>query len=489
MGISTPTASNETSASTEDAIAPDERSGVVAIVGRPNVGKSTLFNRLCNHREALVHNEPGLTRDRRYGVASRIGQGVSLIDTGGLLDASDLGEAIAEQSSIAIDEADLVMFLLEAREGLTPGDEEIASDLRQRGVPVLPVLNKVDGVQLAHQLAIVAETAALGFGEPMVVSASHNRGIDQLASSVTDRLPRRKLERNAIDVTVAVVGRPNVGKSTLVNAISGTDRCLVFDKPGTTRDSVQVDVDLPYRRMRLVDTAGVRRRGRVTASVEKFSIVQALAAMKSAQVSLLIVDATEGVVEQDLHLCSYATQAGSGIVLVVNKWDCPSSEEKRRIRNELARRFRFAPWISVRYTSALTKSGLSGVLAEVNRVHATGRFEVTTAELNRALSNAVEDHAPPAVRGRTIRLRYANKVGTFPPAILIHGNQTESLTSSYVRYLENRFRQAFGLSGMPVKIAFRSTSNPFKHLRNRLTPRQLARRRRLIRHRKNSRRA
>ena len=464
--------------------------GVIAIVGRPNVGKSTLFNRLCGNWEALVHDAPGLTRDRRYGIASRIGEGVSVVDTGGLCDTSDIADKISAQTSLAIDESDLVLFLLDAREGITLADQEIAADLRRRSSTVVPVVNKIDGVKNDVRIAITGEVSALGFGAPQETSASHNKGVSKLAKNLESLLPLADTVPPADGITVAVIGRPNVGKSTLVNAFAGEPRCVVYDEPGTTRDSVQVSVSGDSGRYHFIDTAGVRRRARVDGSVEKFSIVQALAAMKKAQVALLIVDASEGIVDQDLHLTGHAIESGSGIVVVVNKWDKPSDYEKQHVRNELSRRLRFAPWVPFKYVSALRQTGLRSVLKEVDRVHATGLFDVSTPELNRALEEAVAAHSPPSIRGRTVKLRYANKIGSFPPALLIHGNQAETLPSSYRKYLENRFREAFDLRGMPLKLVLRTSSNPFGDLRNRLTPRQFSRRQSLIRHRKrHSRRA
>lgn len=466
------------------------RSGVVAIVGRPNVGKSTLFNRLCGNWEALVHDAPGLTRDRRYGIASRIGDGVSVVDTGGLCDKSDIAERISIQTSLAIDEADLVLFLMDAREGITIVDQEIAADLRRRSSVVVPVINKIDGVQRGLRIAMSGEASALGFDAPQEISASHNNGVSELAKHLASMLPFSERLPLGDGITVAVIGRPNVGKSTLVNTFSGEPRCVVHDKPGTTRDSVQVSVVRDGGRYHFIDTAGVRRRARVQGAVEKFSIVQSLTAMKKAQVSLLIVDATEGIVDQDLHLTAHAIEAGSGILVVVNKWDKPSAQEKQRIQNELSRRLQFAPWIPCKYVSALRHAGLPSVLDGIERVYATGLFDVSTPELNKVLEEAVAAHSPPSVGRSTVKLRYANKIGSFPPAVLIHGNQTEALPNSYRKYLENRFREAFDLQGMPLKLVLRTASNPFGNLRNRLTPRQFSRRQSLIRHRKHrSRRA
>jgi len=458
---------------------------VVAIVGRPNVGKSTLFNRLTRRRDALVADVPGLTRDRRYGVADLGGADCTLIDTGGLFDSSDVGALMAKQAQLAIDEADLVVLVVDARAGLTPTDLDVAQQIRRSDRPVLVAVNKIDGVESD---AAEAEFARLGFATQISISAAHGRGIHVLQAAMRDALPPTPAASDSTDdearIRVAVIGRPNVGKSTLINRWLGEERQIVFDAPGTTRDSIEIPFDHDAGRFTLIDTAGVRRKGKVDDVVEKFSVVKALAAIDSADVAVLVIDASEGLVEQDLHLFGHAIDRGAGIVLAVNKWDGLSNETRERVRNELSRRLDFAPWAPVHRISALHGTGVRGLLEDVARVYAAGRFDVTTALLARTLTDAVEQHAPPTVRGRRIKLRFAHKIAGHPPTVVVHGNQTESVPDSYTRYLENRFREALHLVGMPVRIVYKTGTNPYAGRRNTLTPRQQARRKRVMRHAK-----
>ena len=506
----------------------------LALVGRPNVGKSTLFNRLCRRRDALVADVPGLTRDRRYGRAVLADCPVILIDTGGLLgepdlQAAGLAAAMARQSDQAIDEADLVLFVVDARAGLTPTDEEIADRLRRRDRPTLLVVNKVDGVS---NEAAAADFAALGYADMVLVSAAHGRGVGLLGETVAAKLELAPLDAYLIDgawsevgteleaeaeagaeesldslveqddeldaddesealapepVRVAIIGRPNVGKSTLTNRLLGEERQVVFDLPGTTRDAIDIPFERDNQPYVLIDTAGVRRKGRVDEVVEKFSVVKSLEAIERAHVVVLVMDAREGVVEQDLHLLGYAIEAGAGIIIAVNKWDGMRGAERERVRVELDRRLVIAPWIPLHFVSALHGSGVGLLLDEVRAVHRSGRFAVGTTRLTRLLEDLVTAHPPPAVRGRVIKLRFAHKAGEHPPRVMIHGNQTESLPASYVRYLENGFRTALDLHGTPVHVVLRTGDNPYKGRRNKLTPRQEYRRKRMIRfHKKNS---
>jgi GTPase len=458
----------------------------VAVVGRPNVGKSTLFNRLTRARDALVADAPGLTRDRRYGVADLDGADCTLVDTGGLYDGTAVGALMAKQAELAIEEADLVVFVVDAREGLSANDLDIASQLRRSDRPVVLAINKIDGVDVT---VAEAEFARLGFGGHCV-SAAHGRGVGALQAAIRDALPAEPpapAEADPIDldrIRVAVIGRPNVGKSTLINRWLGEERQIVFDAPGTTRDAIEIPFDHDVGRFTLIDTAGVRRKGKVEDVVEKFSVVKALAAIDSANVAVLVIDAAEGLVEQDLHLFGYAIERGAGIVLAVNKWDGLTSDARERVRYELSRRLDFAPWAPVHRISALHGTGVRGLLEDVVRVHDAGRFEVTTAFLARTLTDAVEQHPPPTVRGRRIKLRFAHKIAGHPPTIVVHGNQTESVPDSYTRYLENRFRDALDLVGMPVRVIYKTGANPYAGRRNTLTPRQQARRKRVMRHAK-----
>lgn len=457
----------------------------VVLVGRPNVGKSTLFNRLCGTRDALVADYPGLTRDRRYGRAVVGERTVTLIDTGGLTDvdqnraggeAADVFRAQAEQVDVALAEAQLALLVADAREGLTAADQHIAERLRRRGVEVIVVVNKADAAP--HHAPL--EFASLGF-ECVAVSAVRGQGLAALGRAVTAGLPVQGREPAvaAPGIKVAVVGRPNVGKSTLVNCLLGDERQVVYDQPGTTRDAI----DIAFGDYLLIDTAGVRRKGRVTSAVEKFSIVKTLDALERAEVAVLVTDAREGVVDQDLHILSYALDAGAGLVLAVNKWDGMDEASRRVARTSVNRRLAFAPWIPVRFVSALRDLGVQALLEDVAAVHRAGAFDVKTAVLNRILAEAVRDHAPPAVGARPIKLRFAHAGGTHPPVVVVHGNQTEALPVSYRRYLANRFRDELELVGVPVKIETRTSENPFSGRRNELSRRQRKSRERLIRHR------
>ena len=463
---------------------------LVALVGRPNVGKSTLFNRLTGTRAALVADVPGLTRDRIYGEATIGDRTVTLIDTGGLAGGDgDLADLVARQVAFAIDEADVVLFMLDARSGITAADLDIADRLRRASAEVCLAANKVDeAVQRAGWPSFAAECVALGFGEPQPVSASHGRGIDELVTTLAARLPATPPGTVPTEpedgLRIAVVGRPNVGKSTLVNRWLGEERQLVFDTPGTTRDSVAIPFVRDGARYVLIDTAGVRRRNRLADVVEKFSVVKSLQAIRTADVALLLIDAHEGLVDQDLHLLGYAIEVGTGIVLGVNKWDGLDPARREDTRISLARRLDFAPWIPLRRLSALHGSGVWDVLDDVQRVSRARTFDVSTTFLNRVLGDAVAAHSPPSVRGRRIKLRFVHKAGTHPPRLVIHGNQTDAVPASYVKYLENRFREALDLVGTPVRIDFETGENPFAGRRNELSPRQRERRRRVVTHRK-----
>ena len=456
---------------------------VVALVGRPNVGKSTLFNRLSGTRDALVADHPGLTRDRHYGHATVAGRPLILIDTGGLTEErGGVLEHMADQATLALAEADLAVFVTDAREGLTEADVDIARSLRKHDLPVVVVVNKTDAVR--HDA--VHEFAALGFADAQAVSAAHGRGLPALAETLAARLPDGTGQEVAEPpgIRVAVVGRPNVGKSTLINRLVGADRQVVHDQPGTTRDAI----DIPLGDYLLIDTAGVRRKGRVAANrgsqraVEKFSIVKTLGALDRAEVAILVVDGQEGIVDQDLHVLSYAIEAGAGILLAVNKWDGMDAAGKRRAKASVERRLTFAPWVRVRYLSALRGRGLKPLLGEVDAIHRAGCFDVKTGDLNRVLADAVREQPPPAVGARVIKLRYAHKGGAHPPTIIVHGNRTEALPASYRRYLANRFRAELDLVGVPVKVETRTSENPFAGRRNELTRRQFKRRQRVVRH-------
>lgn len=470
-----------------------KRLPTLALVGRPNVGKSTLFNRLTRRRDALVADVPGLTRDRRYGRAQIDDLEFTLIDTGGLLgDPGGLTSALEAQADQALEEADGVLFLVDARDGLTALDQDIARRIRRMGKPFILVANKMDG---ANESEALAEFSALGFESVAYVSAAHGRGVGDIRQWLADQVwadqtDGEQAEESAREedgrIRVAVIGRPNVGKSTLINRLLGEERQVVFDAPGTTRDAISIPFERGEERYLLIDTAGVRRKGRVEGVAEKFSVVKSLQAMEEAHVVILVMDGTEGVVDQDLQLIRIAAESGNGVLVAVNKWDGLSRDRKAQVNNMLDRKLAFAPWIPVSHISALHGSGVGLLLDAVKEIFDVGEFDVGTTLLTKLLTSMVSAHTPPSVRGRQIKLRFAHKAGEHPPRIAIHGNQTASLPASYIRYLENGYREALRLIGSPVVLDFRTSENPYAGRKNELTPRQEKRRRRVIKHRKKS---
>lgn len=461
---------------------------VVALVGRPNVGKSTLFNQLTRSRDALVADYPGLTRDRRYGFADARGRTMVVIDTGGLAnDEGELASLAARQALAAMDEADAVVFVVDYREGLTAADDHVARRLRVRGKPIIVAVNKSEG--LAPELA-AAEFHALGLGFPISIAALHGRRISALQGAILELFPddAGDPEATAADTApndtaaterferprLAVVGRPNVGKSTLINRLLGTERLITSPIPGTTRDSVLVPCERQGRRFDLIDTAGIRRRAKVRDSIEKFSVVQSLQAIEDSGVVICMLDAREGVTEQDLHLVGLSVQRGRALTIAVNKWDGIETSRRRRIEGEVARRLAFADFARVSYVSALHGSGIDGAIDTALRAYEAAGREMPTPELNRILEQALVAHSPPLVGGRRIRLRYAHQGGRHPPVVVIHGSRLEQLPGHYRRYLANAFRKAFRLEGAPLRLEFKSGGNPFAGRRNR--PRRLRRR-------------
>ena len=456
---------------------------VIALVGRPNVGKSTLFNRLTRSRDALVADLPGLTRDRKYGLGRVGDRPYMVVDTGGLADEQEGVEALmARQSWQAVEEADVVLFLVDAREGLTAADEAIAERLRRTGKPVWLVVNKTDGLDAEM---VRTEFFALGLGEPHPIAAAHGRGVSALIHRVLAELPRAEPPPQETEgeevIRIALVGRPNVGKSTLLNRILGEERVVAYDQPGTTRDTIEVPFERDGRRYLLMDTAGVRRRGRIGDAVEKFSVIKALQAMEAAHVVILLIDAREGVVEQDATLAGLAAESGRAIILAVNKWDGLDPDHKARVKAELDRRFPFLEFAERHFISALHGTGVGHLFESVQRAWASARAHFSTPRLTELLAEAVARHPPPLVRGRRIKLRYAHQGGRNPPVIVIHGNQTERVPQAYRRYLVNFFRERLGLVGTPLRIEFKSGENPYAGRRNRLTPRQIRKRERLKR--------
>lgn len=453
---------------------------VIAIVGRPNVGKSTLFNRLSRSREALVADQPGLTRDRQYAIGRVGAKPYLLVDTGGLGGGGDGIESLMErQAEIAISEADHILFLLDAKTGYTAVDEQITALLRKTDKPITPVVNKSEN--LAKDLA-EAEFYRLGLGEPMAIAAAHGKGIKALIDKILKILPETAEDPSSAQkrgIQIAVVGRPNVGKSTLINRLLGEERVVVFDQPGTTRDTIYVPFSHNEQSYTFIDTAGIRRRARISETVEKFSVIKTLQAIEQANVVLLLVDAQQGVSEQDANLGSYILESGRALVLVINKWDELQQDQRQRLKSNLDRKLHFLDFASRYFISALHGSGVGNLYHAVDKAYANAMRNLSTSELTRILEQLVEEHQPPQVRGRRIKLRYAHQGGQNPPVIVIHGNQTESLPIPYKRYLMNRFRQVFKLDGTPLRLELQSGDNPFKGRINRLTKRQMRKRQRI----------
>jgi GTP-binding protein len=455
---------------------------VVAIVGRPNVGKSTLFNCLTRSRDALVADEPGLTRDRQYGIADTGSGAYVVVDTGGLTEDSDaMAKAISAHALRAVEEADAVIFMVDGREGLCAADQDIASQLRPTGKAVVIAVNKTEGMDAD---VATAEFHALGLGEPWPIAAAHRRGIQALADATLSRVPPFGESAQIEDegVRIAVVGRPNVGKSTLINHLLGEDRLLAHDVPGTTRDSVRVPFRHAGRDYTLIDTAGIRRRSRVSETVEKFSVVKSLQSIAAADVVVVVVDATEGITDQDTGLLGMVLDAGRALTIAVNKWDRTDAEERRLVKSEVERKLAFLGWVTVHYTSALEGTGLRRLFASVDKAWRSASRRMSTPELNQVLARALKRNPPPVVRGRRIKLRYAHQGGSSPPLIVIHGNQTDRVPDNYRRYLARVFRESLKLHGTPIRLQFMGGENPYKGRRNVITPRQQRRRKRLMKH-------
>lgn len=508
---------------------------VIALVGRPNVGKSTLFNRLTRTRDALVADFPGLTRDRKYGHANIAGFDFIVIDTGGI-DGTEEGveEKMAEQSLLAIEEADVVLFLVDARAGLLPADIGIAQYLRQRDKTTVVVANKTDGIDADSHCA---EFYQLGLGEVEQIAAAQGRGVTQLIEQVLAPLGEKLNADQAVEneedfaneeenptasldewdndfdfeneedaalldealaeeqesvldknIKIAIVGRPNVGKSTLTNRILGEERVVVYDMPGTTRDSIYIPMERDGQQYTIIDTAGVRKRGKVNLAVEKFSVIKTLQAIQDANVVLLTIDAREGISDQDLSLLGFILNAGRSLVIVVNKWDGLSQDIKDQVKSELDRRLDFIDFARVHFISALHGSGVGNLFESVQEAYACAMQKTSTSMLTRILRMASDEHQPPLVNGRRVKLKYAHPGGYNPPIIVIHGNQVDRLADSYKRYLSNYFRKSLKIIGSPIRIQFQEGNNPFAGKRNKLTPSQLRKRKRLMKFIKKSKR-
>ncbi|TWH05420.1 MULTISPECIES: ribosome biogenesis GTPase Der [Pseudoxanthomonas] len=458
---------------------------LVALVGRPNVGKSTLFNALTRSRDALVHDQPGVTRDRHYGVCRLDPERpFLLVDTGGIAGEEEgLAGATARQARAAAAEADLILFVVDGRDGASALDDEILAWLRKLARPTLLVINKIDGT---FEEAVRAEFARYGFADMLAVSAAHRQGLDDLHAEVLERLPEEgsaeALDNDPNRLRIAFVGRPNVGKSTLVNRLLGEERMIASEVPGTTRDSIAVDLERDGRLYRLIDTAGIRRRGRIEEAVEKFSVVKTMQSIEHCQVAVLMLDATEGVTDQDATVLGAVLDAGRALVVAVNKWDGLSTYQREQAEAMLERKLGFVPWAEVVRISALHGSGLRELFRAIHRAHASATRTFSTSEVNKALEIAAETNPPPSIRGHVSKLRYVHPGGENPPTFVIHGTRLKVLPDSYKRYLENFFRKRFKLVGTPVRMLFREGANPYEGKKNELTERQVARKRRLMRH-------
>ena len=457
---------------------------VIALVGRPNVGKSTLFNVLTGTRDALVADLPGLTRDRKYGYAKG-SEPFLVVDTGGLIEgAHGVERLMAQQTLRAVEDADRILFVVDAREGCTPQDQFVADIVRRTSKPITLVVNKAEGLDWE---TAATEFHQLAFPDLRSISAIQGGGIADLIEHVLQGVEHSDLELtdDRDRIRVAVIGRPNVGKSTLLNRLLGEERLIAFDQPGTTRDSIFVPFERDGREFTLIDTAGVRRRARVETEVEKYSIVKALQAVESAHVVIGVIDAHDTVAEQDASLFGMAAERGRALVIGVNKWDGIPSDKREEIRTGLDLKLPFLEFAPVHFISALHGTAVGDLMRSVVDAYDASFREMSTQDLTRELERAIVQHQPPLVRGRRIKLRYAHQGGRNPPVIVIHGNQTKHVPEAYARYLMRVYRERFRLQGTPVRIEFRSDDNPFKDKRNPLTPRQVRTRKRMIRqHRK-----
>ncbi len=454
---------------------------VIALIGRPNVGKSTLFNRLTRSRDALVADYPGLTRDRKFGFGKLGPIPYIVIDTGGVAGGEEgIEEAMVEQTIKALQEADAAIIMVDGRSGLTASDEHVADLARRHAKKTWLAVNKAEGLE---STTANAEFYGLGLGDPIAVSAAHGDRIAAMMDEVLAPYEEGEAAPEADDeneLRIAVIGRPNVGKSTLINRLLGEDRMVVYDMPGTTRDTIEVPFERSDRKYMLIDTAGIRRKARVSEAIEKFSIVKALQAIEKAHVVIAVLDAQEGVTEQDVSLLGLVVERGRALVVVTNKWDGLSPDQRKKVRDDLERRLPFLDFAERITISALHGTAVGDLLPAVERAYRAAMSDLSTTELTRELEAAVMEHATPMIRGRRVKLRYAHQGGRNPPVIVIHGNQTDKLPESYHRYLINRFRKAFKLKGTPVRLAFKKGKNPFEGRRNKLTPRQERKRARLM---------
>ncbi|MFC7514136.1 ribosome biogenesis GTPase Der [Herbaspirillum sp. GCM10030257] len=439
---------------------------VIALVGRPNVGKSTLFNRLTRSRDALVADLPGLTRDRHYG-EGRVGERPFLvIDTGGFEPVAKEGimHEMAKQTKQAVAEADVVVFIVDGRQGMTPHDKTITDFLRKSGRPVMLVVNKAEGMKYT---SVTADFYELGLGDPYVISAAHGDGVVDLVNESLDiafaqRPPEPEAESpTARGIKIAIVGRPNVGKSTLVNTLLGEDRVIAFDMPGTTRDSIEIPFEREGKQYTLIDTAGIRRRGKVFEAIEKFSVVKTLQSISEANVVLLLLDAQQDISEQDAHIAGFVLESGRALVVGVNKWDGLTSDKRDEIKMDMERKLSFLFFAKFHFISALKGSGIGPLMKSIDSAYAAAMAKLSTPRLTRALIEAVEHQQPRRKGSIRPKLRYAHQGGQNPPIVVIHGNALDAIDDNYKRYLEKHFRETFSLVGTPLRIELRSSKNPF----------------------------
>lgn len=440
---------------------------VLALVGRPNVGKSTLFNRFTKSRDAIVADYAGLTRDRHYGHGQLGRREYIVIDTGGFEPTAESGiyKEMARQTRQAVAEADVVLFIVDARDGLSAQDHDIADYLRRLGKPCLLVANKAEGMRAGAQLA---EFYELGLGEVLPISAAHGQGVRDLLEEALDALELPELDEVQTEdellhgpIRLAVAGRPNVGKSTLINTWLGEERLVAFDQPGTTRDAITVPFERRGQRFELIDTAGLRRKGKVFEAIEKFSVVKTLQAIESANVVVLLLDATLGVTDQDAHIASFVLEAGRAVVLAVNKWDAVDDYQRELVRRSIEARLPFLKFAQISFISAQKRQGLGPLWRDITQAHQSAMRKMPTPQLTRVLQEAVQFQAPKRGGMYRPKPRYAHQGGMNPPIIVVHGNSLEGITPAYRRYLEGRFRKAFDLTGTPLRIEMKTTRNPY----------------------------
>lgn len=465
-----------------------KRKPVLALVGRPNVGKSTLFNRLTKSRDAIVADYPGLTRDRQYGTGKVGKQPYIVVDTGGLSgEEAGVDPLMAKQVQAALQEADGILFLVDGQVGLTPADEQIAAWLRQHFAhkPIKVLVNKAEG---REPELVRAEFYQLGLGAPAVISAEHGDHVREVIDEMLDEvLPHVQETVEAPEATedddsirVAVIGRPNVGKSTLINRMIGEERVVAYDMPGTTRDSIRVPFERDGVKYTLIDTAGVRRRKKMSDKIEKFSVIKAIEAMDQSHVVVLVIDGSEGITDQDQTLLGHALESGRGLIIAINKWDGLDPDQRKQVKADFDLKLQFADFAPRHFISALHGTGVGDLFKMVQQVYRAATTRVSTSQLNRVLEQAVMEHQPPMVSGRRIKMRYAHLGGLNPPTVVIHGNMVDRVPQHYTRYLTNVFRKAFGWEGTPVKIEYKVTDNPFEGKRSKLTERQIRRKRKLM---------